>query len=348
MERRNHSRNEFLDYLKGISIILVFIGHCIQYGSGEVFFYDAGFFENNLFKFIYSFHMPLFMLVSGYLFYYTVNRYSTKQVLVNRIKNVLIPIVAWGILSECIVILKNIIGHDPIILYEVLYNFVRITLLNLWFLWAVLYCSLAVVFVRRFFNDSIWMYLLFFMASFILPDQLNMHLYKFMYPYFVSAYLFNKFNAITLTTKLKKWQILICSGLIFFIMLSIYNKDTFIYNTGITLIGKNIPHQITINLFRWAIGYIGSIFVICLSKLSFDSITIANAKKLIVEAGMNSLGLYILNSFMNQLLIRLTSKFTLNYMIIMAETVIMLILALFINNIIKRIPIMNKILLGYR
>lgn len=64
MEKEN-GRSEYLDFLKAILIITVLLGHCIQYGGG---YEDNSFFDNKLFKFIYSFHMPLFMLISGYLF----------------------------------------------------------------------------------------------------------------------------------------------------------------------------------------------------------------------------------------------------------------------------------------
>lgn len=62
------SRSEYLDFVKGTAIILVELGHCVQWGSGAAFLSSGLFFEDGLFRFIYSFHMPLFMLVSGYVF----------------------------------------------------------------------------------------------------------------------------------------------------------------------------------------------------------------------------------------------------------------------------------------
>ena len=59
-------RNQCVDGLKGFAILLVVLGHCVQYGLGEVNFNNENYFEYPIFKFIYSFHMPLFMLVSGY------------------------------------------------------------------------------------------------------------------------------------------------------------------------------------------------------------------------------------------------------------------------------------------
>ena len=58
-------KNQNIDILKGVAIFLVVFGHCIQYCSQGYF----DFFENKVFIFIYTFHMPLFMLISGYLFY---------------------------------------------------------------------------------------------------------------------------------------------------------------------------------------------------------------------------------------------------------------------------------------
>ena len=52
------NRDVTLDYIKGIGIILMIIGH-----SDFAFLYDG-----LLRHFIYSFHMPLFFLCSGYLY----------------------------------------------------------------------------------------------------------------------------------------------------------------------------------------------------------------------------------------------------------------------------------------
>ena len=55
-------RNKTIDIIKGIAIFLVVLGHVIQFR-----FLPESFDENYLFRMIYSFHMPLFMFLSGYL-----------------------------------------------------------------------------------------------------------------------------------------------------------------------------------------------------------------------------------------------------------------------------------------
>ena len=53
----------YLDMVRGLATFLVIWGHAIQYGGSE-----ADFFQNKLFIFIYSFPMPLFLLISAVIF----------------------------------------------------------------------------------------------------------------------------------------------------------------------------------------------------------------------------------------------------------------------------------------
>lgn len=50
----------YLDYIKAFAIILVIIGHVLQY-----MIWPSDFDEHYIWNFIYSFHMPLFMFISG-------------------------------------------------------------------------------------------------------------------------------------------------------------------------------------------------------------------------------------------------------------------------------------------
>ncbi len=52
---RDEKRLDYIDALRGFGIILVVLGH-LHFG------------HNMLHQYIYAFHMPLFFLVSGYLY----------------------------------------------------------------------------------------------------------------------------------------------------------------------------------------------------------------------------------------------------------------------------------------
>lgn len=71
-------RNEKIDVLRGWAIILVVFGHCMEYASGHEFFSVNGIYNNLIFKVIYSFHMPLFACISGWLFGRTIEKYASR------------------------------------------------------------------------------------------------------------------------------------------------------------------------------------------------------------------------------------------------------------------------------
>ena len=60
-------RSSFWDNYKGILIILVVFGHFIYESAVAL----SGSFANDLFKFIYAFHMPAFVFCSGYFSLYS-------------------------------------------------------------------------------------------------------------------------------------------------------------------------------------------------------------------------------------------------------------------------------------
>ncbi|MBR3759858.1 MAG: acyltransferase family protein [Ruminococcus sp.] len=75
-----------LDFIKGIAIILVIIGHVVS----QVWSNDPAVYENTLlFRFCYSFHMPLFVFISGWICRMTI-RQDTGWLL-KRLKRIGIP-----------------------------------------------------------------------------------------------------------------------------------------------------------------------------------------------------------------------------------------------------------------
>ena len=79
-------RNDYVDYLKGICILFVLLGHCFEYGNGVAFLSNGLYWDNPLMKTIYTFHMPLFIAINGYLFYTSFVKYGAMQVCVRRFK----------------------------------------------------------------------------------------------------------------------------------------------------------------------------------------------------------------------------------------------------------------------
>lgn len=81
-------RNTFIDELKGIAILLVVIGHILQF----IFKVDV---SGLLFSVIYSFHMPFFMFLAGYSLSLGHKALEFKYV-IKRFFLLIIPFFVWG------------------------------------------------------------------------------------------------------------------------------------------------------------------------------------------------------------------------------------------------------------
>lgn len=93
-------RNPKLDFIKGIAIILVVIGHVVS----QIWNTEPDIYENSLlFRFCYSFHMPLFVFISGWICRLTIKK--DIRWLINRIRRIGIPYVIM--ILTVFVILRN-------------------------------------------------------------------------------------------------------------------------------------------------------------------------------------------------------------------------------------------------
>ena len=80
------------DSLKGWLILLVVLGHAIQYSMGDDFE------DNHLWNYIYSFHMPAFMAVSGYLSYRVGGGKNRLTIIRKRFLQLLVPYLLWELI----------------------------------------------------------------------------------------------------------------------------------------------------------------------------------------------------------------------------------------------------------
>lgn len=118
-------RLDYIDHLKGFAIFLVVVGHVIQYNTSD-------FRQSPVFSAIYSFHMPLFFFLSGYI--------AAKSKVIDDLSGflnatkskavaLLMPLFAWGIISVFVSSVGDVTFDDVI-------NSItrQITSPSLWFL----------------------------------------------------------------------------------------------------------------------------------------------------------------------------------------------------------------------
>lgn len=117
-----NNRLIWADSLKGLLIILVVLGHAIQRTLGIACE------TNHLWNMIYSFHMPAFMAVSGYLAYRTNRGGQILPLIIRRFKQLVVPFFLWTL------VLLFVNGRFCI---EALVNAILYPDGGLWFLWVL-------------------------------------------------------------------------------------------------------------------------------------------------------------------------------------------------------------------
>ena len=338
-------RNKYVDLLKGLAMILVIIPHCIQYGSGNTYLNECMFYDNPIFKFIYSFHMPVFMLISGYLFKYSIIKHSFSTLIKNRITTLIIPIFIWHSLY---IIIKYFIFGDG-----TLNNFYYSSYLKcLWFLWAVFWNSIIILLVHKFAKDSILIYFLLFIISLFIPHIFNSNYYIFMYPYFFCGYYLNGFSNLYINKLVKisfsPYSIIIIS-IIFILMLTMYSRDDYVYVSGTNIIksGRISFKMINTNLFRWSIGFIGSFLFYAISMNYYNQKRNNDIFYFFEKIGTRTLGIYIISDYSFRFFYLLPIE-SLNYFIITIEIICITCASYIFTWLIEKNHFTRKLLLGGR
>jgi len=110
----NEKRWLWIDYDKGISIILVGYGHCfsiLQYRGVNLADYPA---FNYFGVFFFGFRMPLFFIVSGLLVARSLNKKKLKGYVSDRINNILYPLFVWGFLQVTLQLITAHFTHNTV------------------------------------------------------------------------------------------------------------------------------------------------------------------------------------------------------------------------------------------
>ncbi len=214
------------------------------------------------------------------------------------------------------------------------------------------WCSLIVIIINKIFKDKTLIYVLIFAVSFLIPDGYNLYLYKFMFPYFIIGYFYKKYNCQEKLSKIYNSNYFICtSGAIFFILLYYFERESYIYVSKHTILNKDIINQLSIDLYRYFIGFIGSIFTLSLLIKIYnfcDKKKLFNENNIILTIGKNTMGIYIISDIINQFVLNnITNSIARpNYFIIGIESVLVILVSMLFIKLIQRNRISNKFLLG--
>lgn len=126
-------RIDYIDYAKGLGILLMVIGH-----------YE--YLNHSFTQWIYSFHMPMFFLISGYLDY-KFNLYTEVTIYVKKkVRSLLVPYYFFAFL---ILVLEFIIGKNRDIVHGLIYSLYYIQDPGFWFFFLLFVTDLFFLLYRK-------------------------------------------------------------------------------------------------------------------------------------------------------------------------------------------------------
>lgn len=226
--------------------------------------------------------MPLFAVISGYLFFYSVTRYKLDDLIKRKTQSLLQPIVICGILYYySVIVLKKAIRGD---FSGILSGSWLSTLNGYWFLWSMLCSSLAVALAVKLAKTKT-MRLVFLSLGFVFVSIFpNWTQNVFLYPYFIIGFGYAKYERSKIKKHVKRFFVL--SIPIHIVMLIFYKREYSIYISGLS----NLDY----NCYRWLIGLVGSISIIFICNWIYNKAKGQKIKCFFIDLGIHSLQVYII------------------------------------------------------
>ncbi len=335
-------RQPVYDIMKCFAIYLVIWGHCI----GELSPNNVA--DLFMYRVIYSFHMPLFMMISGY-FACSSMKMTPITFFKKKFRQLLYP---------CI-----IIGGLVWLYAESLHSFhyqrndFSITALfidyywfaDFWFLKSCFVCyCLAYIGVRSKLKKKYWMLFTLLISQGIAPFFVS-----FMYPCFLIGMELRNNDDFKYKIFRFRWYIIS----LYVIMLLFWTTETWNKSHGIPngLLNAGIDVWINIiyyRLFRLIIGVVGALSVYTIFMGIFNQERNNIITKTLGEWGQYTLEVYILQAILLEKIIAQyvkfdnVSPFAYNFVITPIISVIILIVLIYVTKWIYKMPKLGSILFG--
>jgi len=312
------NRNVLIDILKGVAIILVVLGHAIQFNTISS--------SNNLvFKFIYLFHMPLFMFLSGYLVFGT--KVFDWKFISKKFKSLVIPFLSWRVVT----IVLSVLVLNLNFLNLIIRTITDPSDGGLWFLLILFFnfllLSIAAKLAPRLNNLTLLSIILF--AQLLPAGILGFALVRWHIVFFIGGYLAAKYLGLI---KKNKYLTVFISLALYIILISLwYLQIPSLYNPG-TLI---------FTLLKRINDYLLAFSSIILLFFSFNYLKNKKSLTAICWLGLYTMDIYVISNFLFYLITLF--KLQINYII---AFIFVLLFSIAISLLIRNFKLPKRLLLG--
>lgn len=342
MQPHNSSRVRLWDFVKFLAVFLVIWGHCIKG------FFSSDCHDSAMFRYINSFHMPLFMMISGY---FSVSSIAMEKMefFKKKFMRLVYPCIIWGGILWIIleVAYSFHYGNSECSLLGLLTDYYWFS--DFWFLKSCFICYVLVYLgVHTKFNQLYWMTITLLISQAISPFFVS-----FMYPCFLIGYVLRLNSPFMESVKSYPYFL----SILFVLMLVFWDKEMWINSHGIPKGIAFFDMQKWVNLifcrlFRLLIGIVGSLACISIISRIFGVISESRIVSLCCDWGNYTLNIYILQRLVLEMgisrLINInnSSSFVINFIIIPFVSLIILVLCVCITKLINMSPKLERVLWG--
>lgn len=286
MKSTQKKRIPYLDFLKFFAIASVLLGHSVEQTTGNDFW------DNPIWEFIYTYHMPLFMLLCGYFFGSSLNL-SFIQLFKKKFVQLVIPSISAWILMFLFVKVTN---YNP---YPEIVDLSWIGFMNaVWFLKCVFFCYLiGWIFIKTIRN--VWIATI---SSTILVHSLplfSIDNVNFMLPMFWLGYFSNRYQAWIVQ---HRTPLFISCLIAFIVMLPFWSGRLTVYMVPIQCFNWNSYiidwNNLAITIYRMAIGMAGSMIFYLITPWIYKFLVNWRITPTLNQLGKCTLGIYWVQTFL--------------------------------------------------
>lgn len=282
-------RIEYLDLLKFFAIFCVLLGHSTEQISADLFW------DHPIWSFIYSYHMPLFIFLSGFFFKSSLRKPYLK-VLGDKAVQLLVPSVTAFAIG---VVLMLAMGTKAIAdLCELSFSgFMN----SVWFLKCLFMCIAVMYPLCKLFRKD-WVAAMVATVAVIFIPGLDIVNFNFMLPMFALGMLCGG----NMECLEKHWKMLtLVSIAVFAALLPFWSGRMTVYMVPTRVIadGALDLHNLGITVYRLAIGMAGTLTFFFLSRPVYGAVKDRRWCPALCRIGGATLGIYVLQTFFLEILI---------------------------------------------
>lgn len=271
----------YWDVCKAIAIFLVIWGHSLQNLTTD----NNYWLEDGISQILISFHMPLFMIISGYFAYSSLQK-SFALVIRKKVVQLLLPSVVWGIIISSIAMAF----HCDFTLSRLLY-IAENTIYSYWFLKSLFMCYFLVMLGTYIYRwgriGAIIVFTIFLLG---IGEYLNYASTISMIPFFCFGLLLRRYENMIFNNAKIIVTLSIC--IYCFCMTTWRSEDYNIYLHPFAWRGEELKCY----LIRCLIGISGSVILIFFVRYIHIKNAVSRISAFLADIGTKTLGIYLIQA----------------------------------------------------